>query len=37
VVLIRLAEVGLLEDERHAQRALPEIHALCFVDPTIVT
>jgi hypothetical protein len=25
VILIRLAEVGLLEDERHAQRPLPEI------------
>jgi hypothetical protein len=25
VVLVGLAEIGLLEDERHAQRALPEI------------
>ena len=26
VILIRLAKVRLLEDERHAQRTLPEIH-----------
>jgi len=26
VILIRLAKVGLLEEERHAQQALPEIH-----------
>ena len=25
VVLVRLAEIGLLQDERHAERALPEI------------
>src|SRR5690242_17465068 len=26
VILIRLAQVGLLEEERHAQHALPEIN-----------
>ena len=26
MVLVRLPEVGLLEDERHAQGTLPEIH-----------
>jgi hypothetical protein len=30
VVLIRLAKVGLLEDERHAQRTLPEIDGALF-------
>ena len=27
MVLVRLPEVGLLEDERHAQRTLPEVNS----------